>query len=168
MSSPQYGTAYYRLIDNTGPVVLTPVEAGSAMATVWGSPEVRDIKVSCGGTITEVLGTNGQYGQIDVTAEYVDITFTILPNGTTKANALKAMTLCRKGTPFTVTGAPVIQVRGHEASALFSDVANSGTLGASPTMFLQSHDLDMSVEGKATGTITLRRYPGITSATPVA
>jgi hypothetical protein len=162
MANPQYGKSFHELKAKSGdPISLTPSLAGTnATSAIWVSGEVRDIAYKAGGDLKEYKGVDGEYEAITASGFYYDITFTLLPAGTSKANALLSTTLFDVGTPFTVANAPVIPVHGHtaEASPRLASVLNG-------VMYLQSMDLNMSVDQETTGTITLRHYPALSSVT---
>lgn len=154
--STTYGKAEHFLKNSASAAVLTPQQAdGSAMtiATTYVSPLVQDISVTVGGNIVEFTGATGQIDAFDVAGEYVDITVTVLPQGSSNANALLSSHVFRKGTPFAGSNFPVLKLYGHtaEGSPVISDLLNG-------TMFLQSDDRRLSLEGATTGTMTFRRY----------
>lgn len=156
MPSVAYGAAKHFLKDSASAITLTPQEAdGTAMnmGTTYVSPLVSDISVSVGGTIKEFVDYTGEFAAFEVSGEYADVTFTIIPTGSSKANALLSAHQFRKGTPFTVSNAPVLKLYGHtaEGSPVSSDLLNA-------TGFLQSFETRLSLEGETTGTITIRYY----------
>jgi hypothetical protein len=156
MPSVAYGAAKHFLKDSASAVVLTPQEAdGTAMnmGTTYASPLITDISVSVGGTIKEFVNYQGEFAAYEVSGEYVDVTFTIIPTGTNKAGALLSSHQFRKGTPFAVTNAPVLKLYGHKAegSPDEADILNGDAQ-------LQSMETRLSLEGETTGTITLRYY----------
>ena len=166
----QYKGAYHQLHEFTPPMVIQPTETdGTAIAgTIQVSPEIRDIKISTGGTITETIAaTGGNVGHIDITGEYVDVTLSVLPYASdTKANAALGITAMRKGTAYKVTTAgPAVQVRGHTGNLIGS---TDSLFKVGNFFFLQDWNMDLSVEGKTTGSITLRYYPGIQTGTPTS
>lgn len=157
MNNPQYGYAHQLLSDAASAITLTPYDGTGASATaytsaVYASPLITDITVTTGGTIKEFVDYNGQIAGFEVSGEYVDITFTVLPQASSKANALIQTNMFRKGTPFVVANAPVLKLLGHAAEAsVTADFINT-------TVFLQSDDRRFSLEGQTTGTMTFRRY----------
>lgn len=169
MSTPAYGNAYHRLRDSSTAFTIAPVEAdGSAYeGTIFVSPKVTDIRLSVGGEIVKFWGTDGTMEGFDISKEEVQVTLTVLPSGSTKANALKGVHVYRKGTPFTFANAPVIELRGHteEGSPVIADLLTGTAL-----FFLESDDRQMSLEGETTGTMTFFRKVGgsAIAATPIA
>lgn len=157
MASVQYNKAQHYLKDSASAAILTPQQAdGSAMTlnTTYVSPLIQDIRFSVGGNIKEFIGATGEINAFEVSGEFVDVTVTVLPQGSSKANALLSTHGFRKGTPFVGSNFPVLKVFGHtaEGSPAITDLLNTTPL------FLQSDDRTMSLEGETTGTMTFRRY----------
>lgn len=175
MSNPIYGAkVHHRLIDHAGPVVIQGLTAAGAAisdltAAVYASPEITDITYKMLGKMEEQAGTVGNIAHIEISQEGVEITFTLLPNAATKANALLGSNVFRVGSPVKISGAPVVMAPGHAdtAASPFDDLLNTGTLGTHPTAWVTSHDIKMSTNGDTTGTITVRRYVGMTSVAAV-
>ena len=167
MATPQYGNAKHFLKNSENAISLAPQDGlGNAYAadTIYVSPIVTDISVSIGGNKVDFLNYQGINDSFEVNGEYIEVTYTLLPSGSTAAKALLSTTQYRVGTPFVVTNAPVLKLAGHNAAAsltgLYADCLNS-------TYFLQSISASMSQEGATTGTITLRR-PILANIDPTA
>jgi hypothetical protein len=157
----QYGNAKHFLKGSANAIALTPQDgAGNAYTSaVFVSPIVTDISVSVGGNKVDFMNYQGINDSFEVNGEYIEVTYTLLPSGSTAANALLSASQYRIGTPFAVTNAPVLKLAGHgleatvaggSADAFLKDCLNS-------TYFLQSINTTMTLEGATTGTITLRR-----------
>lgn len=163
MPSVAYGAAKHFLKDSSA-IVLTPIEsdgtAGTLSSSFYVSPLISDISLSVGGTIKEFIDYGGDFAAFEVSGEYADVTFTIIPTGTTRANANASIHAFRKGTPFKVENAPTVKLFGHtlEGSPIKPDLLNTGSETPLPAAFLQSMETRMSLEGETTGTITLRYY----------
>jgi hypothetical protein len=161
MANPTYGAAFNELKALGATITATPKLAGTnATSAIFISPEIRDISYTSHGDIKEFRGVDGEYEAISASGFYYEITFTILPMGTTRANALKGCGAFDVGTPFTIANAPTIRVDGHtlEASPRVSDLLNG-------VMYLQSANFTMSVEKETSGTMTFKKYPSLSSTT---
>jgi hypothetical protein len=161
MANPTYNAAFNELKALGATVTLTPSLAGTnATSAIYASPEIRDISYKPGGDLKEFKGVDGEYEAVSASGFYYDITFTILPMGSSRATALKGCGCFDIATPFTVANAPAVRVDGHtaEASPRVADLLNG-------VMYLQSMDLSMSVEKETTGTMTFRKYPALSSKT---
>lgn len=163
MPSVAYGAAKHFLKDSANAITLTPSQAngnGMTLGTAYVSPLISDISVSIGGTIKEFVDYTGEYAAFEVSGEYADVTFTLIPTGSSKANALLASHQFRNGTPFEISGAPRLKLYGHtpENSPVTDDLLGYNVAGSGKIGFLQSMETRMSLEGETTGTITLRIY----------
>lgn len=158
-----YGGAYHELINFTPPLVMAPMEGGSALAgSVYFSPQIRDIKIASGGTLVETIGVDGTIAHIAIHAEFVTVTLTVLPFGTTNTQAALGINLTRIGTPWKITTAgPSVVMMGHTANGFIS---GASIFALNTIMHLESHDLDFSVENKTGGTITFKLRPALVAA----
>lgn len=157
MATIQYGNAKHYLKEGSSAISLAPQDGdGNAYVsgTIYVSPIVTDISISVGGNKVDFMNYQGINDSFEVNGEYIEVTYTLLPSGSSVANALLSASQYRVGTPFVVTNAPVLKLAGHNAAAslsgFFADCLNS-------TYFLQSINATMSNENATTGTITLRR-----------
>lgn len=169
MANPQYGAkGQHRLIDDdtdAAPILIQAADpatgAAVADASIYVSPKVTDISIKASAKMEEVAGVQGDIVGIGISNEFIDITFTLMPHGSTKANALMSTFIFRVGAPVIISQAPIYKALGHETAAgLYADLLNTGT---SSVAFVQSHDMKYSTGSYTTGTITVRRYPGITT-----
>jgi hypothetical protein len=176
MSNPSYGDkVQHRLIDDDtddAPITIKAIFSGSAQAdahdsgTIYASPKITDISYKALGAFEEVAGVQGDITSVATSREGIEITFTLMPHGGTKAKARYGAYVFRVGAPVTISSAPTIMLIGHEgATGIYADILNCTT---TTPAFVVSHDIKQSTTGYTTGTITVRRYIGITSSTPVA
>ena len=176
MANPQYGDkVQHRLIDDDTdgePIIIKAIFSGTEQddahtsGTIYASPKISDISYKAFGSLEENAGVQGDITSIGISREGIEITFTLMPHGGTKAKARYGAYVFRVGAPVTISNAPTIKLIGHEgATGIYADILTCTT---STPAFVVSHDIKQSTTGYTTGTITVRRYIGITSSTPVA
>jgi hypothetical protein len=176
MANPQYGTkVQHRLIDDdtdAAPITIKAIFSNTEQAdaetsgTIYASPKITDISYKALGAFEEIAGVQGDITSVATSREGIEITFTLMPHGTTKAKARYGAYIFRVGAPVTISSAPTIMLIGHEgATGIYADILNCAV--ATPA-FVVSHDIKQSTTGYTTGTITVRRYIGITTSTPTS
>ena len=160
MANVQYGKAYHTLKNFATPLIMAPCENGNAIAAgTYFSPELRDIKVAAGGQLTEVVGPDGNIDAIQIAAEFVTITLTVMPSGSSNTQAALGINLTRIGTPWIVTApGPSVVMMGHSTNTF---IGGASIFASGTVMHIESHDLDFSVEGNTTGTITFKLRPSL-------
>jgi hypothetical protein len=161
MATIQYGNAKHYLKDSPDAISLEPQDGSGNAYTgaVFASPIATDIAVSVGGNKVDFMNYQGINDSFEVNGEYIEVTYTLLPVGDTKAVAKLSTTQYRLGTPFIVTNAPVLKLAGHGLEATLAGGSPDAFLSncLNSTYFLQSINTTMTLEGATTGTITLRR-----------
>ena len=144
---------------------LTSTDGSSAMTAGYVAtkiPVAEGASLSHNAEVERVQDTDGDYTGLIITAEYVECTFDMRPEGSSVANALGAATIPPVGATFVITNLPII------AAGSFADVLNVDTGGSAPEthrwVYEGGGSLRLSNTGKAMVTLPLRRYPGIAPA----
>ena len=177
-TTPIYGAlAPHRGIDelSDGTVLIRMITSAAGVATidggtVYASPRLKDISYKMLGTLTQFKNMSGGTGGHSVSDEGVEITFNILPVGSTKAVAATGTNVFRVGAPVLIKGAPVKKGIGHDAaSGLYADLFNNSTDGTSITSnaeiaIVTENNMKVDSEGNYSGgTLTVQRKVGHTS-----
>lgn len=116
---------------------------------------------------SDVKETRNQSGQITSlfnSEEYLEAAFEFIPeagSGNTLANALVAATLPAPLTVVTLSGFPVIPV------GIFTDAFNSAGTPVSPWFYRDGGKINQVIDGPWTMSVTLYRYVGLLSGTPI-
>lgn len=97
----------------------------------------------------EVVGHIGYNNRLTLTVNFI-------PAAGTSADALKAMSLPDVNGTCTITGAPAVQCGGY------ADAINAAT--GNRWIYAGGGSLKFTQTGKVTGTITLKRYTGLTAS----
>lgn len=139
---------------------------GTAMSSGYVTNKIpvdEGINLSHNAEVERVQDADGDYCALILTAEYVEATFEMRPEGTTIANALGAATMPQIGATFVITGLPII------ACGQFSDVFNVGGDGIQLNRWVYEGggSIRMTNTGKAMTTLPLRRYPSLAPAAAI-
>lgn len=142
-----------------GAPAFTLYEPGGGSASGYIMPTVN------GFTLTHNVGesqTKDESGDIDAVTfhgEFIECAFTLLPTGSSSADALASARIPAPGSTITITGAAV-QACGSFADAI--NVASSGSLPATARwIYGGGGSVQRSSDGHAVLNLTLRRYPKI-------
>lgn len=155
-----YGKAHVYLGQN--PPNFTMYNAsGTDLSTGYIDPEMDEASLTVNYTQTEQVNTAGEIDAIRSKGEYLEAQFTLRPNSSTIADALKSATLPGAGFSFTVSGMKVIK------AGSFSDAFNC-TVSTSPWFVQPGASLRGPSQDAATLTVTARRYASITVNTPTS
>ena len=128
--------------------------------TGWAMPNYQSLKLRHMGTVEKIKNSVGHYTSIISSGEFLECEFEFIPEGaSTVADALKSARLPALLSGVFIERAPQI------AMGSFSNAINVG--GAEPDNAPWFYEGDGSINGandtKWTATMTLRRYPKITS-----
>ena len=135
--------------------------AASAWQTLTGSyvtPNLQSLRVTHTAEVDRIRGQDGTYTSLICDGEMIECEFTVIPEGTTTANAKISATLPRAGEAFAITGLPIIAVGD------FEDALNTDGDNTQPWFYEGGGTVNLTNTEKATMTMTLHRYVGITSA----
>lgn len=133
--------------------------SGTDLSTGYIDPEMDEASLTVGFNATEQVNTAGEIDAIRFKGEYLEAQFTLRPNSTSIANALKAATLPGAGFSFTVADMKVVK------AGSFADAFNC-TISTSPWFVQPNASLRGPSQDAATLTVTARRYAGVTTNTP--
>jgi hypothetical protein len=129
---------------------------GSTTISGYISPNLQSLKLRHMGTVDRIKGQTGHITGIITSGEYVECDFDFIPEGSSVANSIASARIPPGGSAATISGLQVIPVGS------FDDVFNTGV------WFYEFEGTYNGVnDGKATTTLTLRRYPNITSGAAV-
>ena len=126
------------------------------MISGYVSPIVSGITITHQGSSDTVLNGDGEIVGVGAWGEYFEATFTLIPAGTSAANALISATLPPLMSVVTITGADVVQVGS------LTSVVNAATTAR--WLYVGGGSLSFTQDGQATMTLPLRRYPSISTA----
>lgn len=138
------------------PAVLELYDAaGGLVVTGYVSPDMESYDISHEADTDEVRNSKGEVvGHIGYNNR-LTLTVNFIPaNTTNKANALLSAALPDVNGTCIISGAPEIEVGGY------ADAINAVT--GNRWIYAGGGSIKTTQTGKATGTITLKRYPGIT------
>jgi hypothetical protein len=138
--------------------------AGSAVSG-YVMPTVSGYNITHNVGATETKDESGDIDAVTFHGEYIECAFTLLPTGTTSANALASATIPQPGATMTVSGGPITKV-GSFSDAL--NVSGSGGLpGTAKWIYAGGGSIQRSSDGHATLNLTFRRYPLIVGGTAI-
>lgn len=144
---------------------LYPPDSGTAVSG-YVMPTVNSANITHNGQTNETKNTSGDVDAVTVSGEYIECAFTLIPTGTSNANALLAATVPEANSTVTISGARQIAV-GPFADAL--NVASSGSLpDTARWIYTTGGSLAISSEGHAALNLTMRRYPAIAGGIAIA
>lgn len=119
------------------------------------SPNLQTLRANHNADITEIKGQDGNVNGLIANNDWVECTFDFIPQGATVANSKASAGTPAAGTGFTLAGLPIITFSG------VVDIFNSGA------WIYVGGTFELPADRNAVGSITLRRYPGITSTTAI-
>ena len=132
---------------------------GSLVVTLYTSPDMEgyDLQHEC--DTDEVRNSAGEVVGHITYNNRITLTVNFIPAGANASDALKALAAPDANGTCIITGAPQVQFGGYE------DAINApGTPGTGPGgrwIYAGGASLKFTQSGKATGTITLKRYSGM-------
>lgn len=128
--------------------------AGNLVVTLYTSPDMESYDLAHEADTEEVRNSAGEVvGHISYNNR-ITLTVNFIPAGANAADALKALSAPDANGTCIITGAPQVEFGGY-ADAINAATGNRWIYaGGASVKFTQS--------GKATGTITLKRYTGLT------
>lgn len=128
--------------------------AGNLVVTGYVSPDMESYDITHEADTEEVRNSSGEVvGHIGYNNR-LTLTLNFIPSGTSAANALLAASLPDVNGTCVITGAPVIEIGGY------ADAINAAT--GNRWIYAGGGSIKTTQTGKATGTITLKRYTNIT------
>jgi hypothetical protein len=133
--------------------------AGSLVVTLYTSPDMEgyDLQHEC--DTDEVRNSSGEVVGHITYNNRITLTVNFIPAGANANDALKALSAPDANGTCVITGAPQVQFGSYE------DAINApGTPGTGPGgrwIYAGGASLKFTQSGKATGTITLKRYSGM-------
>lgn len=143
----------------------------STTRTNYVQPNIQSLGFTHSLESTKIKGTSGEYVGIILHGEMIECTFDFIPEGTSisidptvAGSPSKSAIFPVVGGSVSITGLPVV------AAGSYSDALNTGTT-LSPGTNLWIYEGGGTIKGSSdshwTGSITLKRYPGITSAVAI-
>lgn len=128
--------------------------AGALVVTGYVSPDIESYDITHEADTEEVRNSSGEVvGHIGYNNR-LTLTVNFIPSGTSVANALLAAALPDVNGTCVISGAPVIEVGGYV------DAINAAT--GNRWIYAGGGSIKTTQTGKATATITLKRYTNIT------
>lgn len=150
----------------SGPITFTlyPSSGGAAISG-YVMPTVTGYNITHNVGLTETKEESGDIDAVTFHGEYIECVFTLLPTGSSTANALNSARIPEPGSTMTISGAPISRV-GSFSDAL--NVASSGSLpDTARWIYSGGGSLQRSSDGHATLNLTFRRYPAIIGGTAI-
>jgi hypothetical protein len=131
--------------------------AGALVVSAYVSPDMESYDITHEADTEEVRNSNGEVvGHIGYN-DRLTLTVNFVPaNATSVANAKLSAALPEVNGTCVITGAPVIEVGGYV------DAINAAT--GNRWIYAGGGSIKTTATGKATGTITLKRYTNITAS----
>jgi hypothetical protein len=130
--------------------------AGNQVVTSYVSPDIESYDITHDCDTEEVRNSSGEVVGHITYNNRITLTVNFVPaDSTSTANALLSAALADGNGTATITGAPVIEVGGY------ADAINAAT--GNRWIYAGGGSVKTTNTGKATGTITLKRYAGITA-----
>lgn len=128
--------------------------AGALVVTGYVSPDIESYDITHEADTEEVRNSAGEVvGHIGYNNR-LTLTVNFIPSGTSTANALLSATLPDVNGTCIISGAPVIKIGGY------TDAINAAT--GNRWIYAGGGSIKTTQTGKATATITLKRYTNIT------
>ena len=128
--------------------------AGALVVTGYVSPDIESYDITHEADTEEVRNSAGEVvGHIGYNNR-LTLTVNFIPSGTSTANALLSASLPDVNGTCIITGAPVIEIGGY------ADAINAAT--GNRWIYAGGGSIKTTQTGKATATITLKRYTNIT------
>lgn len=119
------------------------------------SPNLQTLRANHNADVIEIKGQDGNVNGVIANNDWVECTFDFIPQGSTIANSKLSAGTPAAGTGFTIANLPVITFAG------IADVFNTDD------WIYVGGNFELPSDRNAVGSITLRRYPGITSTTAI-
>jgi len=130
--------------------------AGALIVTGYVSPDIESYDITHEADTEEVRNSSGEVvGHIGYNNR-LTLTVNFIPSGASTANALLAASLPDVNGTCVITGAPVIEIGGY------ADAINAAT--GNRWIYAGGGSIKTTQTGKATGTITLKRYTNLTAS----
>lgn len=130
--------------------------AGALIVTGYVSPDIESYDITHEADTEEVRNSAGEVvGHIGYNNR-LTLTVNFIPSGASTANALLAASLPDVNGTCVITGAPVIEIGGYP------DAINAAT--GNRWIYAGGGSIKTTQTGKATGTITLKRYTNLTAS----
>jgi hypothetical protein len=130
--------------------------AGALVVSGYVSPDMESYDITHDCDTEEVRNSSGEVVGHITYNNRLTLTVNFVPaDSTSTANALLSAALAEGNGTATITGAPVIEVGGYV------DAINAAT--GNRWIYAGGGSVKTTNTGKATGTITLKRYAGITA-----
>lgn len=133
-------------------------QAGTTLGSGFVMPTVSGFNLTHNGEVARTKNASGDVDAVTGSGEFIECAFTLLPTGTSAANALKSSLLPPLMSTVVISGAKVIRV-GPFTDAI--NVAGGSAPENSRWIYEGGGSVQFSSEGHATLNVTLRRYPGI-------
>lgn len=130
--------------------------AGSLIVTGYVSPDIESYDLTHEADTEEVRNSSGEVvGHIGYNNR-LTLTVNFIPSGASTANALLAASLPDVNGTCVITGAPVIKAGGY------TDAINGAT--GNRWIYAGGGSIKTTQTGKATATITLKRFANLTAS----
>jgi hypothetical protein len=130
--------------------------AGNLVITGYVAPDVESYDITHEADTEEVRNSSGEVvGHIGYNNR-LTLTLNFIPSGASTANAILASTLPDVNGTCVITGAPQIKIGGY------TDAINAAT--GNRWIYAGGGSIKTTQTGKATGTITLKRYTNLTAS----
>lgn len=130
---------------------------GNAIVVGYVSPDIESYDITHDCDTEEVRNSSGEVVGHIAYNNRLSLTVNFVPAGTSVANALLAASLPDGNGTATISGAPNIKVGG------IVNAINTTEVGASRWIYAGGGSVKTTNTGKATATITLKKYVGITA-----
>lgn len=130
--------------------------AGALVVTGYVSPDIESYDITHEADTEEVRNSAGEVvGHIGYNNR-LTLTVNFIPSGASTANALLSASLPDVNGTCVITGAPVIEIGGY------TDAINAAT--GNRWIYAGGGSIKTTQTGKATATITLKRYTNLTAS----
>jgi len=140
---------------------LATIAFGISSLSGYVSPKLETLSLTHSADFTEEMDQTGLVDSVIGNPRGVQCSFRFKPKGSTIANAVLSAGIPQVAAGVTITGLSVIAFAG------FTDVFNTNSGNTQPWIYDGNGSLEGVHDGVWTGSITLRRYLGITSATAI-
>lgn len=130
--------------------------AGALVVTGYVSPDIESYDITHEADTEEVRNSAGEVvGHIGYNNR-LTLTVNFIPSGASTANALLSASLPDVNGTCVITGAPIIEIGGY------TDAINAAT--GNRWIYAGGGSVKTTQTGKATATITLKRYTNVTAS----
>lgn len=145
---------------------LTGAALGCTALTGYVSPNMQSLKANHKADVKTTKGQNGKTTTAYYSDEQIELTFDVIPEGTTPGSAIveakKSAGLPAVGSAFTITGLPIIVI------GAFTDGLNTNGTSTQPWIYEGGGTISGEADEKWTLSLPLKRYEGITSGTAIS